>query len=328
MKPDIDVGVVLPTRNSMPHIKEHVKALNTWIHKVREVIVVDSESTDGTVEYIREHLLHPKTIFLNHPPGLYKSWNEGIRHIHSEYTYIATVNDYMPFETLHCLYLAANKFDADVVVSAPDYISEERMCEHRKWPIHCFLEATAISDSHLLHPLELLAWNSIDLPGTMIGSSASNLYRTSSLQENLFPCDYGHAGDSAWALGTSLNSRWVVVPKVKSNFLYHGGENLSGGNGRQLRSKLHLLAKSQMSSFKSSLSMSDQEKRLLKSLNELADLWQDKENVTFGFQDYRERRIPWFLFYHAWKLRAARKNSNLSIFAQKRQILSLLEELY
>ncbi len=86
MKPDLDIGVVVPTRNSMPHIRDHVEALNQWIGRVKEVVVVDSQSVDGTVDYIREHLLHSNLVIVDHPPGLYESWNAGISKIQSEYT--------------------------------------------------------------------------------------------------------------------------------------------------------------------------------------------------------------------------------------------------
>ncbi|MDG1302301.1 MAG: glycosyltransferase, partial [Opitutae bacterium] len=113
------ITVVIPTRNSMPELKAHIDSLNGWLHRVRQVVVVDSESTDGTAEYLREHLKHDCVEFLNHPPGLYQSWNAAIKLVLSEYTYIATVNDFMPFETLAQLYSEANRLAADVVVSAP-----------------------------------------------------------------------------------------------------------------------------------------------------------------------------------------------------------------
>ena len=45
---------------------------------LQEVIVVDSFSTDGTIELIKAELRHPQLKIMAHPPGLYQSWNHGI----------------------------------------------------------------------------------------------------------------------------------------------------------------------------------------------------------------------------------------------------------
>jgi len=39
-----------------------------------EIVVVDSCSTDGTRGILKEHVPHSRVTFLQHPPGLYESW--------------------------------------------------------------------------------------------------------------------------------------------------------------------------------------------------------------------------------------------------------------
>lgn len=322
------ITVVIPTRNSMPELKAHIDSLNGWLHRVRQVVVVDSESTDGTAEYLREHLKHDCVEFLNHPPGLYQSWNAAIKLVLSEYTYIATVNDFMPFETLAQLYSEANRLAADVVVSAPELVSEERARKHRQWPIHRFLESSSIQESYVLQPLELLVWNSVDLPGTLIGSSASNLYRTAKLQQSPFPCDYGHAGDSAWAVGCALASRWVIVPRVTSQFWCHGGEKTRSGHGRRLRSQLYALTIRQIECAGEALPLADREEAILEALRSLSRFWRQKEEAVLGYRVYRDRRIPWFFFPRAWMLRSDKNRSDLEIRSQVQLILQEVGDLY
>ena len=322
------ISVIIPTRNSMPYIREHIASLNQWVSRVREVIVVDSESTDGTLECIRESLRHADVTYLNHPPGLYESWNAAIKRAGSTYTYISTVNDFMPFETLVRLYSEAERLAADVVVSAPEIVLEDNSKKHRKWPIHRFLESSAKREADVLHPLELLVWNSIDLPGTLIGSSASNLYRTDSLQENPFPCDYGHAGDSAWAVGSALANRWVVVPDVSSKFWYHGGQNNSSGHGRRLRAQLYALSAGQAECARDSLAISDAESGILDELKLLTELWTQKEQAVIGYQAYRKRRIPWVFFSGAWVLRSSKNRSDSEIRRQVKCLLQAIGDLY
>ena len=328
MKPDLDIGVVVPTKNSMPHVRDHVEALNQWIGRVKEVVVVDSQSEDGTVDYIREHLCHSNLVIIDHPPGLYQSWNAGISKIQSEYTYIATVNDFMPFESLVHLYSEAERLAADVAVSAPKIVLEDPSQKHRKWPIHRFLELSAKKETYVLQPLELLVWNSVELPGTLIGSSASNLYRTDSLQQSPFPCDYGHAGDSAWAVGGALANRWVVVPDVTSKFWHHGGQNNSSGHGRRLRAQLHALSAGQTERARDSLVVSDAESGILDGLKLLTGLWSQKEEAVLGYQAYRKRRIPWVFFPQAWVLRSSKNRSDLEIRKQVQHLLQAIGDLY
>lgn len=322
------ITVVIPTRNSMPEIEAHVHALNGWLHRVGQVIVVDSESTDGTFEYLQANLKHECVEFLNHPPGLYESWNAAIQCAGSKYTYIATVNDFMPFETLVRLYSEAERLAADVVVSAPEIVLESPSQKRRKWPIHRFLESAAKRETYVLQPLELLVWNSVDLPGTLIGSSASNLYRTETLQQSPFPCDYGHAGDSAWAVEGALANRWVVVPGVSSKFWYHAGQNNSSGHGRRLRAQLYTLSARQTECARDSLAVSDAELEILDGLKLLTGLWTQKEEAVLGYQAYRKRPIPWFFFPRAWVLRASKNRSDLEIRRQVQLVLRETGDLY
>jgi len=317
---DLDISVIIPTRNSMPHIQKHVAALNEWIEQVREVVVVDSESSDGTLEYIKAHLKHSNVTYLNHPPGLYQSWNAGIAKVSSDYTYIATVNDFMPFETLLQLIREAEAHQADVVVSAPKIISEESVDADRLWPIHRMCQVSSIEKSCVLSPVELLLWNSIDLPGTLIGSSASNLYRTVVLQRQPFPCDFGHAGDSAWALMGSLTLKWVVMPFGESFFWYHGGGHGSQ-SGRDLRLKLHDLAAQQVQGLRSGC---DADHVLVEGLSELAALWGQREEAVRQYQQYRKGLLPWVLFPEAWR---ARRKKNQGKELLNRHVDRLLKHL-
>jgi len=52
------------------------------------------------------------------------------------------------------------------------------------------------------------------LPHGLLGSSASNHYRTAFLQKHPFPTDFGHCGDTAWESLSLLSLRWLspLVP--------------------------------------------------------------------------------------------------------------------
>src|SRR5437667_48674 len=59
----------------MAYLPRHLESMKEWLPLVEEVVVVDSESTDGTVEFLKKHLGPQSPRFFTHPPGLYQSWN-------------------------------------------------------------------------------------------------------------------------------------------------------------------------------------------------------------------------------------------------------------
>jgi glycosyltransferase involved in cell wall biosynthesis len=45
----LPLGVVIPTKNSMPYLPSHLEAMREWQDLAEEIVVVDSFSTDGSV---------------------------------------------------------------------------------------------------------------------------------------------------------------------------------------------------------------------------------------------------------------------------------------
>ncbi|HEX3988237.1 MAG TPA: glycosyltransferase, partial [Verrucomicrobiae bacterium] len=81
----LPISVLIPTRNCGAFVPGHIESLRPWIDLAEQVIIVDSNSTDGTVELLRAGVSHPNIKFLTHPPGLYQSWNFGIQNTASKY---------------------------------------------------------------------------------------------------------------------------------------------------------------------------------------------------------------------------------------------------
>lgn len=318
-----DISVVIPTRNSMPSIKEHIAALNEWLPRVNEVVVVDSESSDGTLEYIVEHVDHQSVEVLSHPPGLYESWNAAIAKSKSKYIYIATVNDFMPFDTLERMYQAAEAHCADVVVSAPNVVGEGGVVLNKRWPIHEYLESVPEQKIHVLSPIDRIAWNSVRLPGTLIGSSASNLYRSFELKADPFPIDHGRSGDSAWALKHSLRGKWLVLRDGQSQFWEHPHTSSQADVALQYRSKLYELGVQVVNEFCSALDESE-ETSMAEELATLAHLRIQKGRLAEKFNGYKNCKMPWYFFPQAWSLRAQKRNADGDIKKSQRRLIQSL----
>ena len=296
---------MIPTLNAMPAIQEHVLELNKWIHHVGHVVVVDSQSTDGTMDYLREHLAHDRVTFIDRPPGLYESWNEGISHIRTKYTYISTVGDLISAESLGQLYEQAEEHRAPVVISPPKFVSTRGKELNREWPIHEFIKEHVTSPVYYLSAFERLVYSCVRSPKTLIGSSASNLYLTRCLQETPFPADFGHGGDSIWALTRPLDEKWIILKDVESTFVVHERVEKKAHSQKQFRLKIYDLTEKQL--LKMAAVVSGAEKELIEyCLTELADFWTDKETLKSEYRKNKEGGPSRYLGVQGWSIRKQR----------------------
>ncbi|HZM02943.1 MAG TPA: glycosyltransferase family 2 protein [Candidatus Saccharimonadales bacterium] len=218
----LPISVLIPTRNCAPFLKSHFASLDHWISRVQEIIVVDSESKDGTVEFMQAHLQGPRVKFLTHPPGLYQSWNFGIQNASAKYIYISTVGDFITARGLEHLYEIAEKFQSDVVISKPNFMDaggQPTASDH--WPIDEILQRLGVLEPILLSTAEQFLFAVTNTYGALLGSSASNLYRTGCLQQRPFPVEFGTAGDQAWGILNIFEVTIAVTPERISSFRKH-----------------------------------------------------------------------------------------------------------
>lgn len=217
----LPVSIVSPVRNCAGAMPAHAAHLRSLAGIVEEIIVVDSYSEDGTVDCLKRELDGLDVTFLDHPPGLYQSWNHGISAATGKYCTIATVGDPLPVESLRRLTETIVKFRADAVISAPVMLDAGGKPSSRRWPIHQIIEEAGMSRPRLIEPAAWIAMNLGFFPASLLSSSAGNLYSTGFLQANPFPDGFGHAGDCVWALEMGSKARWVIDPLVKSYFWVH-----------------------------------------------------------------------------------------------------------
>jgi hypothetical protein len=111
------------------------------------------------------------------------------------------VEDPISTEGLSHLLDVASRHDSDVVISPPEMMNHDGTAPvDDKMPSNRLAEAF-ISEGLFDNPLnraETITNLCGFLPHGLLGSSASNLYRTSFLQHHPFPTDFGHCGDTAW----------------------------------------------------------------------------------------------------------------------------------
>jgi hypothetical protein len=284
---------------------------------------VDSQSSDGSVDFIRQNLAHPRLRILDHPPGLYASWNHGLRQLATEYAYISTVGDVITRDGVLHLLAVARRFEAEVVLSPPLFVDETGRPRPRKqWSIHQYLNLRGITQPCLLPRSHFFVNSVIHGAAGFLGSSASNLYRTRTLQAQPFPTDYGHVGDTAWGLVVALTARAAVTPQPCAHFVIHPpAEPFDAFAQLELDRRLRALARQVV-----------EQARLAQrlpadgaALTELVDRWE-----ALGYAQWRadhtwdecRRRSPlWFLSGAAWECRRQRKELRRSHYRLWRDAL-------
>ncbi|MBL00373.1 MAG: hypothetical protein CMI34_03060 [Opitutales bacterium] len=214
------LAVIFPTRNNSGQIRDHLIHARSWIGLASEVIVVDS-STDDTLEICRS-LLPGHTKIIEHPPGLYASWNAAIQSVESEFLYISTISDTLDHGFLERMLDYSSNHSLDMLISPPRFIGEK---EGHLWPIHKFISKYEIREFVCIEGIDTAILNYLSLAkyglSSLSGSFASNLVRTKMLQKRQFPNEFGGFGDAMWFSWACAEMRLGLLPDIGSTFLIH-----------------------------------------------------------------------------------------------------------
>ncbi len=272
--------------------------MQAWLDLAHEVIVVDSRSTDGTLELIRQELHHPGLRIIERDRGLYASWNEGIAATTGDYVYISTAGDTITRDQLLHLREVGEALSADTVVSPPDFAYEDgRPARDLGWPPAKLLAAFGQGQPFAMQPeaTQFLAFQFC--PQAILGSSAANLYRGAHLRARPFPTEYGVVGDTAWIMRYGHETRLALTPRSGSTFCIH--EKESKGTPEQCVELHRRLIGHESARLREALQVSPR----------LANLLDEQERPARTKRLWAERRQLW----HAPENRVANKLRWLSV---------------
>jgi hypothetical protein len=324
----LPIGVVIPTRNVQPALQAHLAQLHSWAELAEEIIVVDSQSTDGTVETLRAELRHPRLRILQHPPGLYQSWNHGIQQVTAKYTYFSTIGDTITAEGLQHLTATAEQIRSEVLVSSPGLFDlAGQTVTDRRWPIHRFLDWCPLDHPVLLEPWQAFLLTTLHVPDSILGSSASNLYLTETLKRFPFPTDYGHAGDTAWGLRYSWRVALAVTPKSFSRFVVHPNDgNLPRDAEVRLMAQFYDLEDQVIKEFLQSPAAAASP-NIRPSIAAIVTASHELHQRQRRYWETRREFWPWLVNPRAWRARTARNRQREHLCQVKGHILQNLELL-
>jgi hypothetical protein len=306
----LPLGVVIPTKNSMPYLPRHVEGLRSWLDLASEVVVVDSYSTDGTVDFLRANLAHPALRISNHPPGLYASWNHGIAQTSSKYVFIATTGDTITRAGIGKLVETAESLACDVVISRPTFCDVSgRTLPDKRWPADDVIATLDVRQPRRLRQIEAVIFATVHATDALTGSSASDLFRREVLQRHPFPTDFGYSGDSAWSWMHAAEVAWGVLPERFSTFVLHPTTaSVAERQSLRVAQRADAVLRMAMESWRRSGVITEQ--TLPRALWESLIAW-----LTFyldakaAFDQDRRHLVPWFLNPKAWRNRMRRERA-------------------
>ncbi|HZQ48371.1 MAG TPA: glycosyltransferase, partial [Verrucomicrobiae bacterium] len=306
----------------------HLDSMQPWLDLASEVVVVDSHSTDGTVELIQERLKHPGLRVHMHPRGLYQSWNFGLSQLTAKYAYISTVGDSITRAGLEHLHAAAESLNCDVIVSKPRFIANDGApVDHEiRWPIDDVLTSLRIAGPTPLEGLKLFFFTLIHLPAAVLGSSASNLYRTDVLQRRPFPTDYGTVGDGAWGALNVFDCRLGVTPEMFSTFRHHPKAYSANEYAVQdIGDKLfHLACETFYQRLAVDAGLRARAARV--GFDELPRIVSEQRKWHKQLEVQRERKLPWIFNARAWQARSRRNHFEELMRAQWQTVKKALTD--
>src|SRR5882724_11968578 len=72
-----------------------------------------------------------------------------------------------------------------------------------------------------LTPEAVLLFSLVDAPMGFVASAASNIYKTTFLQQHPYLVDFGYEGDGAWIIRNAYESKITFTPRKGSTFRLH-----------------------------------------------------------------------------------------------------------
>lgn len=223
MPKNYTLSVIVPTYNCASLIGRHIASMQNWLDLADEIIVVDSHSTDGTNELIRQNLHHPNLKIIERQPGLYESWNQAITATSGKWIYISTVGDVISRQHLEKLLNLGETHGVDVVISPQRFVDKDGIPiiepTYHNAEIYQALKGRGIA---ILPPSATHFYAfACGKPNALLGSVASDLFNGNHLRSRPFSTEYGTHGDTAWILRYARETSLCLLPKGGSDFCIH-----------------------------------------------------------------------------------------------------------
>lgn len=228
------VSICLPHLNSMPFTQARLDSIRaqTWPHW--ECIVVDSSSTDGSQDLLREAAFQDSRIQIYDVPrqGIYPAFNDAIQRASGEFIYIATADN--------TLYARGLERMVQGLVRHPDcgachtpliFIDERGECivgDYKRYPHNRFFGLWMDRPHIRRHPHDAVLFSVI--PNVYI-SVTQMLYRRDAVAcTGPFPTEFGSFGDFAWHMRLAASTDILHLPEAVGTWRRHQRQASQAGD--------------------------------------------------------------------------------------------------
>lgn len=88
-------SIIMVVKNSVGTIEKSIKSVICQTYRSFELIIIDGNSTDGTIELIKKYAENISTFVSENDNGIYDAMNKGIRHAKGDWIFFLGSNDYL-----------------------------------------------------------------------------------------------------------------------------------------------------------------------------------------------------------------------------------------
>lgn len=220
------VSICLPSLNTRRFLPERMQSIKAQTLKDWELIICDSMSDDGSLEFFNMFRKDPRVhLHVVAREGLYAGWNECLRRARGKYVYIATSDDTASANLLERLVAALESHqDHDVALCGCQEIDENGLETERAPTRYDQFLNEILKDGALSLPGKT-EFSLMALFGPTWGSVTRLLIRRSVFAKTgLFPSHYGTSGDWAWALQVVMGTDLLHLPQTMATWRRHPGQ--------------------------------------------------------------------------------------------------------
>lgn len=213
------ISVVIPTWNSRSYLPDLLDTLRKLGEQPGEYVMVDGQSSDGTLQMLQEFAPGvPVKILSRVPRGVYDAWNEGVKAASGEWIWIVCADDLVALGSIGTL-------RQQLMAGVPDDVGLVG------WPISCVDESGAVvADQAMDSPLlginrDLLARSHIRSAGLEAAliysyrgyflSFMSHAFRRQVWLEQAFDGQAGPSADIKWTMQVHLRG-WRKLHRTEN----------------------------------------------------------------------------------------------------------------
>lgn len=227
------VSICLPNLNTLPYLPERIATIEAQSFTDWELLVYDSNSTDGAWEFFCELAAKDSRMRIWQGPreGTPASWTPCIREARGEFVYIATSDDTMAYDCIEKMVRALDRNpDCDLAHCPIKIIDENGEPGQDWWSANSLFVKSSGTLAASYHKRIAPFDGVLCMLGDNVYTSATQLLIRRSLFEKIgyYERFWGAVGDFHWNLRAGLASSTVHVPDTWGGWRVHQTQATAG----------------------------------------------------------------------------------------------------